>query len=135
MIFLQLSEFKISENVKSNFIVYMRIETIKLQINNQIFTAQNVCYSDDLAHNLIFYRSLKQQSFKIKNVEENELNIFKITDSQEQIFKTLLSEINIYSFLNSISPVFFISLTASVKKQVDFNKSKINYKNTEIMKM
>ena len=99
-----------------------------------MFTVQNVCYSDDLTHNLIFYKLLKWQNFKIENVEKDELNIFKITDSQEQIFKILLSEINIYSFLNSISPVFFISLTASVKKQVDLNKSKINYKNAEIMK-
>ena len=134
MIFLQLFEFEISENVKSNLIVYMRIEVIKLQINDQMFTAQNTCYSDDLAHNLIFYKLLKQQNFKIKNVEKDELNIFKITDSQEQIFKTLLSEINIYSFLDLISPASFILLTASAK-QVDSNESKINYKNTEIMKM
>ena len=100
-----------------------------------MFTAQNVCYSDDLAHNLIFYESLKQQNFKIENVEKDELDIFKITDFQEQIFKTFLSEINIYSFLNSISSISLISLTASAKKQVDFNESKINYKNTEIMKM
>ena len=73
--------------------------------------------------------------FKIKNVEEDELNIFKITDFQEQIFKTLLSEINIYLLLNLISLVLLILLTTSAKKQVDFNKSKINYKNAEIMKM
>ena len=91
---------------------------IKLQINDQMFTVQNVCYSDDLAHNLIFYRSLKQQSFKIENIKENELDIFKITDFQEQIFKTFLSEINICSFLSSISLIFLILLTASEKKQV-----------------
>ena len=83
MIFLQLFKSEISENVKNNLIIYMRIEMIKLQINNQMFTVQNVCYSDDLAHNLIFYKSLKQQNFKIENVEKDELNIFKITDSQE----------------------------------------------------
>src|SRR5947207_14204335 len=135
MIFLQLSEFKILKNAKNNLIIYMKIKMIKLQINNQMFTVQNVCYSDDLTHNLIFYKLLKQQNFKIKNVEKDELDIFKITDSQEQIFKTLLSEINIYSFLNLINSVFLISLTVSAKKQVDLNKSKINYKNTEIMKM
>ena len=112
----------------------MRIEMIKLQINDQMLTAQNVCYSEDLAHNLISYRSLKQQGFKIENIEEDGLDIFKITDSQEQIFKILLSEINIYSLLNSISPVSLTSLTVSAK-QVSFNKSKINYKNVEIMKM
>ena len=108
---------------------------IKLQIDDQVFTAQNVCYSDDLAHNLIFYELLKQQNFKIENVEEDELDIFKITDFQEQIFKTLLSEINIYSFLNSISSISLILLTAPVKKQVGPNEPKINYKNAEIMKM
>ena len=135
MIFLQLSESEISENVKSNLIIYIRIETIKLQIDDQMFTAQNVCYSDDLTHNLIFYELLKQQNFKIENIEKDELNIFKITDSQEQIFKTLLSEINIYSFLNSISSIFLISLIILMKKQVGLNELKINYKNTEIMKM
>src|SRR5436190_21940972 len=96
---------------------------------------QNAHYNDDLAHNLILYESLKQQNFKIENVEKDELDIFKITDFQEQIFKTFLSEINIYLFLNSISLISLISRTASVKKQVDLNESKINYKNTEIMKM
>ena len=100
-----------------------------------MFTAQNVHYNNDLTHNLIFYELLKQQNFKIENIEKDELNIFKITDSQEQIFKTLLSEINIYSFLSSINSVFLISLAASVKKQVDLNESKINYKNIKIMKM
>src|SRR5436190_23644411 len=135
MIFLQLFKSEILKNVKSNLIVYTEIEMIKLQINDQMFTIQNTHYSDDLAHNLIFYRSLKQQDFKIKNVEKDELDIFKITDSQEQIFKTLLSEINIYSFLSSISSVSLISLTVSAKQQVDFNESKINYKNVKIMKM
>src|SRR5437773_2160340 len=134
MIFLQLFKFKILENAKSNLIIYTEIEMIKLQINDQMFTIQNVCYSDDLAHNLIFYKLLKQQNFKIENIEENELDIFKITDFQEQIFKTFLSEINIYSFLSSISSASFILLTASVK-QVGFNKLKINYKNAKIMKM
>ena len=122
-------------NVKSNLIVYTKIETIKLQINDQMLTAQNVCYSEDLAHNLISYRLLKQQGFKIENIEEDGLDIFKITDLQEQIFKTLLSEINIYSFLNSINSILFILLAVSVKKQVDLNESKINYKNIKIMKM
>ena len=134
MIFLSLFKFEISENVKDNLIIYIEIEIIKLQINDQILTVQNVHYSNDLAHNLIFYKSLKQQSFKIENIEENELDIFKIIDFQEQIFKILLSEINIYSFLNSINSVSFILLTVSVK-QVDFNELKINYKNAEIMKM
>ena len=48
-----------------------------------MFTAQNAHYNDDLAHNLIFYESLKQQNFKIENVEKDELDIFKITDFQE----------------------------------------------------
>ena len=135
MIFLLLSESEISENVKDNFIIYMRIETIKLQIDDQMLTTQNVCYSENLTHNLIFYESLKWQRFKIENIEENKLDIFKITDFQEQIFKVFLSEINIYSFLNSISSISLILLTVSAKKQVDFNKLKINYKNAEIMKM
>ena len=59
MIFLQLSEFETSENVKSNFIIYTEIKTIKLQINDQMFTVQNAYYNDDLAHNLIFYELLK----------------------------------------------------------------------------
>src|SRR5947207_902449 len=107
---------------------------IKLQINDQMFTAQNICYSDDLAHNLISYRLLKWQSFKIENIEEDELDIFKITDLQEQVFKTLLSEINIYSFLSLISSAPPILLAAPAK-QVGSNKSKTNYKNAEIMKM
>ena len=81
MIFLQLSESEILKNVKNNLIVYTEIEMIKLQIDNQMFTAQNICYNNDLAHNLIFYELLKQQNFKIENIEKNELNIFKITDS------------------------------------------------------
>ena len=113
----------------------MRIKTIKLQINNQILTMQNICYNDDLAHNLIFYKLLKQQNFKIENIEKNKLDIFKIIDSQKQNFKTFLSKINIYLFLNSISSIFFILLTASAKKQVDLNKLKINYKNIKIMKI
>src|SRR5436189_2622425 len=121
-------------NVKSNLIMYTEIEMIKFQIDDQMLTAQNIHYNEDLTHNLISYKSLKQQKFKIENIEEDELDIFKITDFQEQIFKTLLSEINIYSLLSSISSVSLISLAASAK-QVSLNKLKINYKNTEIMKM
>ena len=95
----------------------------------------NAHYNNDLTHNLIFYRSLKQHSFKIENIEKNKLDIFKITDFQKQIFKIFLSKINIYSFLSSINLIFLISLTVSVKKQVDLNESKINYKNVKIMKM
>src|SRR5947207_9491673 len=135
MIFLLLFKSEIFKNVKDNLIIYMRIKTIKLQINNQILTMQNICYNDDLAHNLIFYKLLKQQNFKIENIEKNKLDIFKIIDSQKQNFKTFLSKINIYLFLNSISSIFFILLTASAKKQVDLNKLKINYKNIKIMKI
>ena len=80
MIFLSLFKSEAFKNVKDNFVIYMRIKMIKLQINNQIHIVQNVCYNNDLAHNLIFYESLKWQNFKIKNVKKNELDIFKITD-------------------------------------------------------
>ena len=124
MIFLSLFKFEIFKNVKDNLIIYMKIKMIKLQINDQILTVQNVCYSDDLAHNLIFYELLKWQSFKIENVEEDKLNIFKITNFQEQIFKTFLSEINIYSFLNLISSIFLILLTASAKNKLTSTNQK-----------
>ena len=83
---------------------------------------------------MISYELLKRQKFKIENVEEDELDLFKITDSQEQIFKTLLSDTNIYSLLDSISSVSLILLAASVK-QFSPHKPKINYKNVKIMKM
>ena len=70
-------------NVKSNLIVYTEIKMIKLQINDQILTAQNTHYNKNLTHNLISYKSLKQQKFKIENIKKNELNIFKIMMNNE----------------------------------------------------
>ena len=87
-IFLELSESEVSVNVKNNLIIYMKVEMIKLQIDDQMLTAQNAWYNANLTHNLISYKLLKRQRFKIENIEKNELNIFKITDFQEQIFKS-----------------------------------------------
>ena len=46
MIFLSLFKSETSENVKNNLIIYTEIETIKLQINDQILTVQNAHYND-----------------------------------------------------------------------------------------
>jgi len=59
MNFLSLFESETSEDVKDNLIIYIKIKMIKLQIDDQILTVQNICYNNNLAHNLISYRSLK----------------------------------------------------------------------------
>ena len=132
--FLQLSEPETSVDANGNPIVYTGIGTIKLQVDDQVLTAQNARYSEDQAHNLISYGSLKRQGFKIENIEEDGLDIFKITDPQEQVFKALLSETNIYPLLGSISPIPPTSLAAPAK-QVGPHEPKINYKNAETMEV
>ncbi len=64
-------------------------------------------------------------------IEEDGLDLFQITDRQEQVLTALLSETNIYPILGSISR----PIAAAAKKQTGVAQPKIDYKNAESMEV
>src|SRR5205809_211844 len=89
------------------------IETLKIQIDDQILTLHDSHYSLNIVTNLIFFEMLEQQEFEIKKIRKSDnLCLFKITDLENQVFIINQSDINIYSIQKKISDV----LTAAVKK-------------------
>ena len=89
------------------------IETLRIQVNNQILTLHDSHYSLNTVINLIFFEMLEQQEFEIKKIKKlNDLCLFRITDLEDQVFITNQSDINIYSIQEKISDV----LTAAIKK-------------------
>src|SRR5947208_16705205 len=89
------------------------IETLRIQVNNQILTLHDFHYSSNTVTNLIFFEMLEQQEFEIKKIKKSDdLCLFRITNLEDQVFMTNQSDINIYSIQEKISSV----LTAAVKK-------------------
>src|SRR5438046_8837506 len=89
------------------------IETLRIQVDDQILTLHDSHYSLNTVTNLIFFEMLKQQEFEIKKIRKSDdLCLFRITDLEDQVFTANQSDINIYSIQEKISGV----LTAAVKK-------------------
>ena len=110
------------------------IETLRIQVNNQILMLHDSHYSLNTVTNLIFFEMLKQQEFEIKKIKKSDsLCLFRITDLEDQIFTANQSNINIYSIQRKISGV----LTAAVKKTAaktdakSKSKSKLNSESTD----
>src|SRR6266487_4424430 len=112
------------------------IETLRIQVNNQILTLHDSHYSLNTVINLIFFEMLEQQEFEIKKIRRSDdLYLFRITDLEDQVFMTNQSDINIYSIQKKISDV----LTAAVKKTAaktdtkskSKSKSKLNSESTD----
>src|SRR6266516_681853 len=97
------------------------IETLRIQIDDQILMLHDSHYSLNTVTNLIFFEMLEQQEFEIKKIKKSDdLCLFRITDLEDQVFIMNQFDINIYSIQRKISDV----LTAAVKKTA----AKINTK-------
>ena len=60
------------------------IETLRIQINNQILTLHDFHYSLNTVTNLIFFEMLEQQEFEIKKIKRSDnLCLFRITDLED----------------------------------------------------
>src|SRR5204863_640692 len=89
------------------------IETLRIQIDDQILMLHDSHYSLNTVTNFIFFEMLEQQEFEIKKIKKSDsLCLFRITDLEDQVFMTNQSDINIYSIQEKILSV----LTAAVKK-------------------
>src|SRR5204862_2861268 len=89
------------------------IETLRIQVNNQILMLHDFHYSLNTVTNLIFFEMLEQQEFEIEKIRRSDnLCLFRITDLENQVFTVNQSDINIYSIQKKISDV----LTAAIKK-------------------
>src|SRR5947207_15520730 len=88
------------------------IETLKIQVNNQILTLHDFYYSLNTVTNLIFFEMLEQQEFEIEKIKKSDdLCLFKITDLENQVFTANQFDINIYFIQKKILSV----LTAAIK--------------------
>src|SRR5205809_4963483 len=73
------------------------IETLRIQVDNQILMLHDFHYSLNTVTNLIFFEMLEQQEFEIEKIKRlNNLCLFKITDLKDQVFSANQSDINIY---------------------------------------
>src|SRR5205809_6606658 len=89
------------------------IETLRIQIDNQILMLHDSHYSLNTVTNLIFFEMLEQQEFEIDKIRRSDdLYLFRITDLKDQVFTANQSDINIYLISRKISDV----LTVAVKK-------------------
>src|SRR5438034_7602579 len=96
------------------------IETLRIQVNDQILMLHDSHYSSNTVTNLIFFEMLEQQEFEIKKIKRSDrLCLFRITDLEDQVFMTNQSDINIYSIQKKILNI----LTAARLKSKSKSKS------------
>src|SRR5437762_14321902 len=89
------------------------IETLRIQVNDQILTLHDFYYSLNTVTNLIFFEILEQQEFEIKKIRKlDSPYLFRIINLENQVFTANQSDINIYFIQRKISNV----LTAAIKK-------------------
>src|SRR5436190_13205957 len=101
------------------------IETLRIQIDDQILMLHDFHYSSNTVTNLIFFEILEQQEFEIKKIRKSDdLCLFKITDLEDQVFTANQSDINIYLIQKKISDV----LTAVIKKTAAKTDAKLKSK-------
>ena len=82
------------------------IETLRIQVNNQILMLHDFHYSLNTVTNLIFFEMLKWQEFEIEKIRRSDdLCLFKVTDLENQVFTTNQSDINIYFIQEKISDI------------------------------
>src|SRR5438034_8045356 len=104
------------------------IETLKIQVNNQILMLHDSHYSLNTVTNLIFFEMLEQQEFEIKKIRRsNDLCLFRITDLENQVFTANQSDINIYSIQRKISSI----LTAKSKSKLKLNSESTDFSNND----
>ena len=113
------------------------IETLRIQIDDQILTLHDSHYSLNTVTNLIFFEMLEQQEFEIKKIKKSDdLCLFKITDLEDQVFMTNQSDINIYSIQEKILNVL-TAAKANTKSKLKLNSESAdsdNDDNNEIKK-
>ena len=89
------------------------IETLRIQVNNQILILYDFHYNLNTVINLIFFEILEWQEFEIKKIKKSDnLCLFRIINLEDQVFTMNQSDINIYSIQKKILSV----LTAAIKK-------------------
>src|SRR5438034_3405866 len=102
------------------------IETLRIQVNNQILTLHDSHYSLNTVTNLIFFEMLEQQEFEIEKIKKSDdLCLFRITDLENQVFMTNQSDINIYSIQKKISDVLIAAVKKTAAKTNTKSKSKL----------
>src|SRR5438034_6126323 len=79
------------------------IETLRIQVDDQILTLHDSHYSLNTVTNLIFFEMLEQQEFEIEKIRKSDdLCLFRITDLEDQVFMMNQSDTNIYSIQEKI---------------------------------
>ena len=102
------------------------IETLKIQVNNQILTLHDFHYNSNTVTNLIFFKMLEWQEFEIEKIKKSDnLYLFRIIDLEDQVFTVNQSDINIYSIQEKILSVLTVSKSKSK------SKSKLNSESTD----
>src|SRR6266516_3899939 len=108
------------------------IETLRIQINNQILTLHDSHYSLNTVTNLIFFEMLEQQGFEIEKIRRSDnLCLFKITDLEDQVFMMNQSDINIYLIQEKILNVLTAAKSKS-KSKSKLNSESMNFDNNNI---
>ena len=107
------------------------IETLRIQVDNQILMLHDFHYSLNTVTNLIFFEMLEWQEFEIEKIRRSDdLCLFKITDLEDQVFTANQSDINIYSIQRKISDVLtavshFMYLMKKISSQIYKKSQKV----------
>src|SRR6266487_6667405 len=74
-----------------------QIETIQVNLNNQLLEIKDVCYISNIISNLLSTDLLEEQDFDFNLIlkTDNEKQ-FKITDTEDQIFHAIKTSFNVY---------------------------------------
>src|SRR5216117_3922530 len=109
------------------------IETLRIQVDDQILTLYDSHYSLNTVTNLIFFEMLEQQEFEIEKIKKSDnLCLFRITDLEDQIFMINQFDINIYFIQEKILNVLTAAKSKSKSKLklnselADFNNNNEN---------
>src|SRR6266487_4061453 len=82
------------------------IETLRIQVDDQILTLHDSHYSPNTVTNLISFGMLERQGFEIEKTKRSDgLCLFRITDLEGQVFTANQSDTNIYPIQGKISNV------------------------------
>jgi hypothetical protein len=95
--FRSIKESSTAGGITGHEITPQGVGTIQQHIDNQVLEIQNVRYMPNIVANLISYRQLEKQGFKIKPIPmQDGTSLFEITDPQGQTFRAIPSASNVY---------------------------------------
>src|SRR2546421_11714374 len=102
-VFTDLQSFsndKSADAITDQEVKSTQIETIQVDLNNQMLKIKDVCYISNIMSNLLFTNLLEEQKFDFDLILKTDYEKqFKITDIKDQIFHATKTSFNVYKIV------------------------------------